>query len=476
MIGGEMNPRTGDDPETASSTDAARFRAVLSTLNGALAAAADDDQMTQWARAMRHLGEALDWQRAVLAVEPGWQLAAGETTLRPVDDDEPAFRIARQFPGDGVTFVEGSGPATPLPRGVRGALLVRHGRLALYFEFGEQALLPTADRQKVALRTLRFLGLIGYGPAPAAAPLPGLIGASPAMTEVFAIIRKHADSLAPVYVFGDTGTGKERVARALHDGSPHASGPFVPVNASTLSDELFESEMFGHVKGSFTGAVGDREGFVAQAEGGTLFIDEISDLSLRGQAKMLRFLEEKEYRRLGDPRVRKARVRILTASNKPLEARVAAGLFRADFLFRIDTLAIRLPPLRMREGDIVLLGRHLLQEAATADGKRAPRLVDGAWAALERHDWPGNVRELRGEMYRLVVEHSGRIVHPSHLSPRITARERPDKPYTAARDDFDREYIERTLIECRGNKAHAAQRMGVTRQGLHAKMKRLGVA
>ena len=464
-------------PIASTDTDTARFRAVLSTLNGALAAAEDGDDRTRWARAMRHLGEALEWQRAVLAVEPAWQLAAGETTLREVDDDDPALRIARQFPGDGVTFIEGTGPALPLPHGVRGALLVRHGRLALYFEFGPQALLPSADRQKVALRTLRFLGLIGYGPVPPAAPLPGLIGASPAMSEVFAVIRKHADSLAPVYVFGETGTGKERVARALHDGSPHASGPFVPVNASTLSDELFESEMFGHVKGAFTGAVDTREGFVAQAEGGTLFIDEISDLSLRGQAKLLRFLEEKEYRVLGEARVRKARVRIVTASNKSLEARVAAGAFRADFLFRINTLALRLPPLRAREGDVILIGRHLLREAAAADGKRVPRLMDAAWNALERYHWPGNVRELRGEMYRLVVEHAGGMVQASDLSPRITEREHgSDTPYAIARDDFDRGYIGRLLAECRGNKARAAQRMGVTRQGLYQKMKRLGVA
>jgi DNA-binding NtrC family response regulator len=465
------------DPGSGAAFNFARFSAVLATVNAALAATGGGDERDRWADALRRLREAVRWRRAVVAGDPPWELTLDTPQLRPAAAEDPALAIAARCASDGCLIVEPSAEV-PLSAGLCGALVVRHGRLVLYFEFDTADGLPDELAQRIASRMLQLLAELGYGPSPVAAePVRGMIGSSPAMKAVFELIQCHADSHAPAYIFGATGTGKERVAKALHDRSPRRHGPFVAVNAATLADELFESQMFGHKKGAFTGAVLDHEGHVAQAEKGTLFLDEIADLSPRAQAKLLRFLDNNRYRPLGDPRERQADIRVISASNKSLEAMVKAGTFREDLFHRINTLRISLPPLHARAGDVPRLARHLLREVAETEGKALPRLSDATWRALEAYGWPANVRELRGEMYRLVVEHAGRIVRPEHLSAHITASAAPgvgplDQVVSAAARDC----IQLALAECRGSKPRAAARLGLTPQGLRGKMKRLGIA
>jgi DNA-binding NtrC family response regulator len=285
-----------------------------------------------------------------------------------------------------------------------------------------------------------------------------------------------APTAATVHIYGETGTGKERLARALHGASPRAHGPWVAVNASSISDELFEAEMFGHVKGAFTGALTDRRGYVAEAEGGTLFLDEVTDFTARAQAKLLRFLQEREYRRVGDPRLHKANVRIVTASNVPLEERVAAGQFRLDLMYRLNQQVLALPPLRERGDDVTLRARHCLQQAAAAAALAAPTLTREAAACLQRYGWPGNVRELESEMARALVRSAGATVRPDHLSLTLVRPARARVPLRQAVDAFEREHIGRALHRNRGNRSRTAVELGLSRQALLAKISRLGIA
>jgi anaerobic nitric oxide reductase transcription regulator len=232
--------------------------------------------------------------------------------------------------------------------------------------------------------------------------LAGLVGACPAIESLWRDVARFGASGVGVHVFGETGTGKERVARALHDLSPRASRRFVPVNAAGLGDDLLVSELFGHGRGAYTGSVGERDGYVAEAEGGTLFLDEVAELQPLAQARLLRFLEEFEYRRLGENRLRRANVRVITATNVDLAERVRQGRFRQDLWFRLKVVRLAVPPLRERGSDVLLLARHFLEQQARARGLAAPRLDPAAEDALAAHAWPGNVRELEHEMLRRV--------------------------------------------------------------------------
>jgi two-component system response regulator AtoC len=313
-------------------------------------------------------------------------------------------------------------------------------------------------------------------PLEAPATFGDVEGHCPAMRAVMREAARVAPTSATVHVHGETGTGKERLARALHLASPRARGPWVAVNASSINDELFESELFGHVKGAFTGALADRRGFVAEAEGGTLFLDEVTDLSARGQAKLLRFLQEREYRRVGDPRLHRADVRIVTASNAALEDRVAAGLFRADLMYRLNQHVLELPPLRERGDDVALLARHHLRRAAEQYGLPAPALTRQAAARLARHDWPGNVRELESEMGRALMRSAGAAVRPEHLSPALARSVAPRLPLRQAIVAFERGHIQQALVRNRGNRSRTAVELGLSRQALLAKITRLGIA
>jgi DNA-binding NtrC family response regulator len=305
---------------------------------------------------------------------------------------------------------------------------------------------------------------------------PEIIGRSPAMLRLFEAMARVAGRGLNVHVHGETGTGKEKVARALHDRSPRRGGPFVPVSAATLGDELFVAQLFGHARGAFTGAVTDRPGYVAEAEGGTLFLDEVGELSGRGQAALLRFLQEGEYQRVGETTLRRSNLRLLTATNVDLHERARQGKFREDLVYRLDVVTLLVPPLRERGDDVLVLARHFLGVAAQGERLPRPQPSPELWRAIRGYSWPGNVRQLEHEMNRLVLFGGGGPVGPEHLSKEV-ARARPvaRRPLRSAIDDFERDYL-RQMLECHGGvRTATAAALGITRQALHAKMRRLRV-
>ena len=303
--------------------------------------------------------------------------------------------------------------------------------------------------------------------------LAGLVGRCPAIESMRREVRQFGASDVRVHVFGETGTGKERVARALHELSPRASRRFVPVNAAGIGDDLLMPELFGHARGAFTGAVAARDGYVAEAEGGTLFLDEVAELSPLAQARLLRFLQEGEYRRLGESVLRKADVRLVSATNVDLAERVRLGRFRHDLWFRLKTERLVVPPLRERGGDVLLLARHFLELLARARGVAVPRLTPAAEDALVSHPWPGNVRELESEMLRLVVRHPGGSVSPEELSAELAEAPRPCGTLRLALRRVESEMVREALARHPGRSARAAAELGITRQALWAKRRRL---
>lgn len=303
--------------------------------------------------------------------------------------------------------------------------------------------------------------------------LAGLVGRCPAIESMRRDVVQFGRSDVRVHVFGETGTGKERVARALHELSPRAGRAFVAVNAAGFGDDLLVAELFGHARGAFTGAVAARDGYVAEAEGGTLFLDEVAELSPLAQARLLRFLQEGEYRRLGETMLRKADVRLLSATNVELTERVRLGRFRHDLWFRLKTERLVVPPLRERGGDVLLLARHFLELLASARGVAPPRLTAAAEDALVAHQWPGNVRELESEMLRLVVRHPGGSVGPEELSAELAEAPRPCGTLRLALQRVESEMVREALARHPGRSARAAAELGITRQALWAKRRRL---
>jgi DNA-binding NtrC family response regulator len=301
-----------------------------------------------------------------------------------------------------------------------------------------------------------------------------LIARSAAMRPVLQLIERVAASDANVLITGEHGTGKEVVARRLHAASPRAGKPLVAVNLGGLSEGLFESEMFGHVKGAFTDARTDRIGRFELADGGTLLLDEIGTLQLRQQAKLLRVLETGEVERVGASRARRIDVRLLSATNADLHAEVAAGRFREDLLFRLNTIEIRLPPLRERREDLAALAEHFLHRYAARYRKALVSLDPEALSALESHPWPGNVRELDHAMERAVLMAAGPTVRAADLGLRGT-------PGAAPRlEDLPLEEVERVLIRKAlerhgGNVSQAARALGLSRSALYRRLQHHGL-
>ena len=307
--------------------------------------------------------------------------------------------------------------------------------------------------------------------------LPGLLGASPAVRRLTELVRKAAPSGLPVVIYGETGTGKEKAARAVHDLSPRKNREFVAINAASLSDELFESEIFGHVRGSFTGATADRPGLVERAKGGTLFIDEVADLSPRSQVRLLRFVQEGTYRRVGETQERRADVRIVVASNQRLEDLVTAGRFREDLLHRLRGVCLVLPPLRERGRDVVHLARHFVAAASSRGAWLSPR----SEARLRAHSWPGNVRELEQEMRRAVVLSESRVIEwrgpetpVARPAPGAEAGSETVTPLHEALCGFERTFLKSVLSRCI-ERVEAARLLGISRQALHQKIVRYGL-
>jgi len=294
--------------------------------------------------------------------------------------------------------------------------------------------------------------------------LADLVGRDTRMIEIYKLVGQVAAARANVLIRGESGTGKELIARAIHDHSREAGEPFVPINCTAVPATLLESELFGHVRGAFTGAQGDRRGKFALAGHGAIFLDEIGDTSADFQTKLLRVLQERQFYPVGADRPERTEARVIAATHRDLEAMVAAGQFRADLYYRLRVVEIVVPPLRDRAGDLPLLAATLVRRAAAAVGRPEPVLAPDALAALARHAWPGNVRELENCLTRAVVVASGDVIRAEHLVLGGAAPEGPAKLGTL--DDVEREHVLRVLAATRGHKARAAQILGISRPRL----------
>ncbi len=308
-----------------------------------------------------------------------------------------------------------------------------------------------------------------------------MVGETPAMRQLREQIRIVAPTRAAVLITGENGTGKELVARAIHEQSRRRDGPFVEVNCAAIPEDLIESELFGHEKGAFTGATARRRGKFDLADGGTLFLDEIGDMSLKTQAKILRVLQEMRFERVGGTRSREVDVRVIAATNKDLEEEIRAGRFREDLYYRLNVVPIHVPPLRERAEDVPVLFEHFVR-LYCAEEKREPVEVDPeVLEILKGYAWPGNVRELKNVAERMVILcRSGRIT-PADIPPRIR-EEAGDVPVPAegltlreARRAFEQRFILRELERCGWRVAQAAERLGLDRSSLYKKMKELGI-
>ena len=313
-----------------------------------------------------------------------------------------------------------------------------------------------------------------------------MVGESPALRRLRAEIEQAAPSNGRALIFGENGTGKELVARAIHAGSLRASGPFVEVNCAAIPEELIESELFGHVKGAFTGALAARKGKFELADGGTLFLDEIADMSLKTQAKVLRALQEQRIEPVGGAGSVEVDVRVIAATNKDLEEEIREGRFREDLFFRLNVIPFRVPPLRERREDVPLLARHFMDLLSAEHGRRPRSIAPEALAALAQLPWPGNVRELRNIIERLVIMTPGDTIERRHL-PASLLEVLPAEAAAAedagavggslveAREAFERRYILEKYRECGGNMSRTAEALGVERSNLYRKMKAYGL-
>jgi Nif-specific regulatory protein len=333
-------------------------------------------------------------------------------------------------------------------------------------------------------------------------PLPDIVGGAPAMVDVYRLVRLAAPRSATVLLVGETGTGKEVIARAVHRLSRRSDGPYIRVNCGALHENLLESELFGHVKGAFTGAVENKSGRFESAHGGTIFLDEINSMSAKLQVKLLRVLQEREFERVGESTTRRVDVRVIAATNASLEDLVEQGQFREDLYYRLNVVPIHLPPLRDRREDIEPLARFFARRYAEANKVPVPDLGPEVVAALRAHDWPGNVRELENAVERLIVLSDGPRLDPTGLRldrPRVVLRSMRGGPGGAGGADvpsliralvragvqaplpagkklyhylvggLEKELIEQVMRQCDGVQLKAADRLGINRNTLHKK-------
>jgi len=301
----------------------------------------------------------------------------------------------------------------------------------------------------------------------------GLLGNSEVMRKVFIAISKAASTSATVLISGQSGTGKELAARAVHYSGERSSAPFVPVNCGGIPEGLLESELFGHVKGAFTGATETRAGLFHVADGGTIFLDEISDMSMPMQVKLLRVLQDKKVCMVGSNRSQKVNVRILAATNKDLHALVKNGLFREDLFYRVNVVTINMPPLRERGDDILLLAHHFVNKFSAELGKTPPRFLDEALGNLCNYNWPGNVRELENVIQRLIVMADGDYIDVTDLPDLCRFSALGKTGFTRTLADVEGEYISNVLSSVGGNKTRAAEILGIDRKTLREKIKKV---
>jgi DNA-binding NtrC family response regulator len=301
-----------------------------------------------------------------------------------------------------------------------------------------------------------------------------LVGRDPRMIDVFKLVGQLASSGVSVLIRGESGTGKELVARAIHYNSSDAGEPFIPVNCTALPEPLLESELFGHMRGAFTGAVADRRGRFVLAGSGTVFLDEIGDTGPEFQAKILRVLEDHEVYPVGSESPERTDARVVAATHRDLERMLEDGTFREDLYYRLKVVEVALPPLRERVGDVPPLADHLLRKASQRLHKEVPALSSEALAVLQRHDWPGNVRELENCLTRAIAVATGGVIRPEHLglgAPRGTGSET-----FRTIDDVEEQHVRRVLAGVDGNKARAARVLGVSKPRLYRMLDKYGIA
>jgi Nif-specific regulatory protein len=316
--------------------------------------------------------------------------------------------------------------------------------------------------------------------AEAKRPTTNIIGRSKVIQEVLRLIDQVADTNTTALISGETGTGKELVAKAIHDNSRRGSGPIVQVNCAAMPDTLLESELFGHERGAFTGAITRRRGRFEEAQGGTIFLDEVGELSPLAQAKLLRVLQEREFQPLGSSRTVKVDVRVITASNKDLESEISQGAFRQDLFYRLNVFPIYLPPLRERGPDILLLADYFVLKYAREFGKDIKRITTSAIDMLMSYHWPGNVRELENCVERAVLLSQENAIDSWHLPP--TLQMKPEGMQNVSRGKlealtsaFERDLITDALKDVRGNQSQAARLLGTTKRIVQYKVEKYGI-
>ncbi len=339
--------------------------------------------------------------------------------------------------------------------------------------------LDLADLRKLVAQAIKLTGH-GAGADAGDTVGPRLLGASPAMQQLRELIGRVARSQAPVHIAGESGTGKELVAQLIHESGPRREAPFVPVNCGAIPTELMESELFGHKRGSFTGAVADRKGLVQTADGGTLFLDEVADLPLHMQVKLLRVIQEKTVRPVGESRETAVDVRILSATHRDLASLVAEGLFREDLYYRVNVIEIRVPPLRARLEDVAELARAILARLAKRSRQPVPEIAADAMRLLATYHYPGNVRELENILERALTLSVDGPVTVKDIAIRAGPTTSPavdvgDLALDAQVDHIQRDAIIKALEQARYNKTAAAKLLGITFRALRYRIKKLGI-
>ena len=303
--------------------------------------------------------------------------------------------------------------------------------------------------------------------------LDELVGHDPGMIEIYKLVGQLAANRANVLIRGETGTGKEVVARAIHFNSPDVTEPFIPVNCTAFAPTLLESELFGHVRGAFTGAVSDHRGRFALAGKGTIFLDEVGDTSTQFQSKLLRVLEDHEFYPVGGEKPERTEARVIAATHRDLEEMIPKGIFREDLYYRLRVVEITVPPLRERMGDLPLLAEHLVRRAAKTLHRDPPTLSTDASGALLKHTWPGNVRELENCLTRAVVVSTGEVIRPGHLAIGPVPVE--SAAHLAPLEDIEREHVARVLAATGGHKTRSAEILKVSRPRLARLMEKYGL-
>jgi DNA-binding NtrC family response regulator len=307
-----------------------------------------------------------------------------------------------------------------------------------------------------------------------------IVGQTPVMLDIYKTVARLVDSTTTVLIQGESGTGKELIARALHFNGPRAARPFVVVDCASLTESLLESELFGHVRGAFTGAVETKKGLFEKADGGTIFLDEIADISPSLQAKLLRVLQHHEIRRVGGTESIPLDVRVIAATNKDLETLVKAGRFREDLFYRLNVVMLSLPPLRERQEDLPLLANHFLRKYSEANQKLITHITPEALQILCSYEWPGNVRELEHSIERAVTLTTNNCLMPEDLPPKLQHRTTPPHPGTPqpwlSLEALEKQHMQAVLQATAGNKKRAAQILGINRRSLYRMAKRHGIA